>query len=109
MYQSVPQPLHSLTYQEACGRTPWLNETFRSQQASPRSGRQEWHQHYRRGKIVNGEKAEYGEWPWQVSLRQWRTATFLHKCGAALLSENWAITAAHCVERSVLNHLHPEL
>jgi len=55
-------------------------------------------QHNRRGKIVNGEDAKYGEWPWQVSLRQWRTATFLHKCGAALLSENWAITAAHCVE-----------
>jgi hypothetical protein len=54
--------------------------------------------HFRSGKIVNGDKSEYGEWPWQVSLRQWRTATFLHKCGAALLSENWAITAAHCVE-----------
>merc|ERR1719245_407556 len=98
------KPLSKLTYKEACGRTPWLDEVFRASQASPRSGRKIggeskfWRQFTRKGKIVNGEKAEYGEWPWQVSLRQWRTATFLHKCGAALLSENWAITAAHCVE-----------
>ena len=53
----------------------------------------------RKKRIVNGEKAEYGEWPWQVSLRQWnRTAVaFTHKCGAVLLSDNWVVTAAQCV------------
>jgi len=104
--------LSTMPFREICGQRPWLNQTFRrSAQATPRGGRMIggqrttkemqglWgNQHNRRGKIVNGEDAKYGEWPWQVSLRQWRTATFLHKCGAALLSENWAITAAHCVE-----------
>ncbi|KAK7086856.1 Suppressor of tumorigenicity 14 protein, partial [Halocaridina rubra] len=51
-------------------------------------------------RIVGGSEATFGEWPWQVSLRQWRSVTFLHKCGAALLNNNWAITAAHCVEKS---------
>jgi len=50
-------------------------------------------------RIVGGKEATYGKWPWQISLRQWRTSTYLHKCGAALLNENWAITAAHCVEK----------
>ncbi|XP_018053146.1 PREDICTED: serine proteinase stubble [Atta colombica] len=49
-------------------------------------------------KIVGGERSSFGKWPWQISLRQWRSQTYLHKCGAALLNENWAITAAHCVE-----------
>lgn len=49
-------------------------------------------------RIVGGEKSPFGRWPWQISLRQWRTSTYLHKCGAALLNENWAITAAHCVD-----------
>ncbi|XP_071555518.1 uncharacterized protein Np [Temnothorax nylanderi] len=49
-------------------------------------------------KIVGGDRSSFGKWPWQISLRQWRSQTYLHKCGAALLNENWAITAAHCVE-----------
>ncbi|XP_071455751.1 serine proteinase stubble [Hetaerina americana] len=49
-------------------------------------------------RIVGGAKSTFGKWPWQISLRQWRTSTYLHKCGAALLNENWAITAAHCVD-----------
>lgn len=54
---------------------------------------------YPEPRIVGGSKASFGRWPWQISLRQWRTSTYLHKCGAALLNENWAITAAHCVDK----------
>lgn len=56
---------------------------------------------YPEPRIVGGSKASFGRWPWQISLRQWRTSTYLHKCGAALLNENWAITAAHCVDKLV--------
>uniref|UniRef100_T1KUT5 Peptidase S1 domain-containing protein n=1 Tax=Tetranychus urticae TaxID=32264 RepID=T1KUT5_TETUR len=49
-------------------------------------------------RIVGGSQSSFSEWPWMVSTRQWKKNAFLHKCGAALLNEYWAITAAHCVE-----------
>ena len=60
------KPLDKMSYKEVCGRTPWLNETFRKSQASPRSGRKIggsdvfWRQFYRQPKIVNGKYPCHG-------------------------------------------------
>ncbi|XP_008283230.1 chymotrypsin-like protease CTRL-1 [Stegastes partitus] len=44
-------------------------------------------------KIVNGETAVSGSWPWQVSLQDSRG---FHFCGGSLINQNWVVTAAHC-------------
>ncbi|KAG7197995.1 hypothetical protein KM043_016220 [Ampulex compressa] len=46
-------------------------------------------------RIVNGEDAEPGEIPYQVSLQ--RLPSSKHFCGGSVLNENYVITAAHCV------------
>ena len=57
----------------------------------------------RSGRIVGGNIAQFGEWPWQVSLMRYKegkfknSGVFEHKCGAVLLSDQWVVTAAHCV------------
>ncbi|XP_075221447.1 serine proteinase stubble [Lycorma delicatula] len=51
-------------------------------------------------RIVGGRNAQFGVWPWQVSVR--RTSFFgyssTHRCGGALLNEQWVATAGHCVD-----------
>nr|BAL14140.1 chymotrypsinogen 1 [Pagrus major] len=44
-------------------------------------------------KIVNGETAVSGSWPWQVSLQDY---SGFHFCGGSLINQYWVVTAAHC-------------
>ena len=50
-------------------------------------------------KIVPGDEAEEGEYPWQVSLGASciPDAFQAHFCGGAIINKNWIRTAAHCV------------
>ncbi|CAI9598471.1 unnamed protein product, partial [Staurois parvus] len=44
-------------------------------------------------RIINGETAVSGSWPWQVSVQD---STGRHICGGSLINTNWVVTAAHC-------------
>ncbi|XP_069591281.1 serine protease 27-like isoform X1 [Ranitomeya imitator] len=46
-------------------------------------------------RIVGGQDAFYGEWPWQISLRK----NGIHICGGVMIDSQWVLSAAHCFVR----------
>merc|ERR1712117_951713 len=50
------------------------------------------------GRIVGGKKSKFGDWPWQVLVKEstWLGLFTKNKCGGVLISDRHVLTAAHC-------------
>lgn len=52
------------------------------------------------GRIINGWRAKVGQWPFMVSVQRFskKRKKFLHWCGGSILTDEFILTAAHCIK-----------
>ncbi|XP_072847013.2 transmembrane protease serine 12 [Pogona vitticeps] len=54
-------------------------------------------------RIIGGQDAQHGAWPWQVSLQIYRLGIgYVHVCGGSLINNNSVLTAAHCARKRMI-------
>merc|ERR1712127_983729 len=58
------------------------------------------------GRIVGGEEAADGEFPWQVSLRAVGSLGATHFCGGSIVDKDWIVTAGHCCAGQIPLSMH---
>ncbi|CAO2600048.1 Complement factor I [Lemmus lemmus] len=56
--------------------------------------------HTRRKRVIGGEPAKVGDYPWQVAIKDRERIT----CGGIYIGGCWVLTAAHCVRPSRSQH-----
>ncbi|KAJ8735673.1 hypothetical protein PYW07_007293 [Mythimna separata] len=56
--------------------------------------------HVRRGRVVGGDGAAAGAWPWQAAL--YRDGDF--QCGGTLVHQQWLLSASHCFYQATEAH-----
>lgn len=83
--------INNMTYSEICGTRPWkfvkeYQNIYPEGNKSGKSysGKYENHNYNlkfsqqvpRNRRIIQGNKADYGEWPWQISIRKWKNGIY---------------------------------
>ncbi|CAG7830896.1 unnamed protein product, partial [Allacma fusca] len=69
--------------------------SFLADKADPETAKQ---------KILNGEDAQPGEFPWMISIQYFFKNKWEHSCGGAIIDHRHIISAAHCWFNKNLPH-----
>eukprot|EP00794_Sanderia_malayensis_P005355 gene5355-6026_t len=57
-------------------------------------------------RVVGGDDAKSGDWPWQIAIAKKQTPTQMF-CGGALINKQWVVTASHCFGSAGSNRIKP--